>query len=170
MATAETPGPSGTRPDRYIKDISADEQSANAPADETNDDKNVWRKRNRKCNEWGRRLWESLPVRNLAEALDQVANRVHTTPEQCLMSISTIARQVQGIRAGDVIANLAEDAYFMRVDNRLTQAHPPELGNTRTMKLQVAVQRIMDATALEENSPEPQPYQGISGRTISGWQ
>jgi hypothetical protein len=29
---------------------------------------------------------------------------VHTTPEQCLMSISTIGRQAQGIRAGEVNA------------------------------------------------------------------
>jgi hypothetical protein len=33
------------------------------------------------------------------------------------MSITAIARQAQGIRAGEVIAKLAEDAYFMRVDN-----------------------------------------------------
>jgi hypothetical protein len=51
MAVGETPGPSGTRPDRYFEDISADELSANAPADETNDDKNVRRERNRKRNE-----------------------------------------------------------------------------------------------------------------------
>jgi hypothetical protein len=41
MATNETPGPSGTRPDRYFEDISADELSANAPADETSDEKNT---------------------------------------------------------------------------------------------------------------------------------
>jgi hypothetical protein len=58
------------------------------------------------------------------EALDQVENRVHTTPEQCLMSITTIARQAQGMRAGEVIAKLAEDAYFMRVDNRVAQVPP----------------------------------------------
>jgi hypothetical protein len=69
------------------------------------------------------------------------------------MSISTIAHQAQGIRAGEVITKLTEDTYFMRVDNRVTQAPPPELANTRTMKPQVAVQRIMDATVLEENSP-----------------
>jgi hypothetical protein len=34
MAACDTPGPSGTRPDRYFEDISADELSANAPADE----------------------------------------------------------------------------------------------------------------------------------------
>jgi hypothetical protein len=153
MAAGETPGPSGTRPDRYFEDIYVDELSANAPADETNDDKNAQCERNRKRNERRRHLRECLPVRNLAEALNQFANRVHTTPEQCLMSISTIARQAQGIRAGEVIAKLAEDAYFMRVDNRVTQAPPPELTNTRTMKLQVAVQRIMNATVLEENSP-----------------
>jgi hypothetical protein len=43
------------------------------------------------------------------------------------MSITTIARQAQGIRAGEVIAKLAEDAYFMRVDNRVTQ--PPPVRN-----------------------------------------
>jgi hypothetical protein len=40
------------------------------------------------------------------------------------MSITTIARQAQGIRAGEVIAKLAEDAYFMRVDNRVNQPPP----------------------------------------------
>jgi hypothetical protein len=40
------------------------------------------------------------------------------------MSITTIARQAQGIRAGEVIAKLAEEAYFMRVDNRVNQPHP----------------------------------------------
>jgi hypothetical protein len=69
------------------------------------------------------------------------------------MSISTIAHQAQGIRAGEVISKIAEDAYLMRVDNSVTQATPPELANTRTMKPQVAVQRIMDATVLEKNSP-----------------
>jgi hypothetical protein len=39
------------------------------------------------------------------------------------MSITEIARQAQGIRAGEVIAKLAEDAYFMQVDNRVNQ--PP---------------------------------------------
>jgi hypothetical protein len=41
MAAGETPGPSGTRPDRYLEDISGDELSTNAPADETNDNKNA---------------------------------------------------------------------------------------------------------------------------------
>jgi hypothetical protein len=39
------------------------------------------------------------------------------------MSITVIARQAQGIRAGEV-AKLAEDAYFMRVDNRVYQPPP----------------------------------------------
>jgi hypothetical protein len=68
------------------------------------------------------------------------------------MSITTIARQAQGIRAGEVIAKLAEDAYFMRIDNRVTQVPPPELVSTRTMKPLVAVQRVMDAIVPEENS------------------
>jgi hypothetical protein len=41
------------------------------------------------------------------------------------MSITTIARQAHGIHTGEVIAKLAEDAYFMRVDNRVTQLPPP---------------------------------------------
>jgi hypothetical protein len=40
------------------------------------------------------------------------------------MSISTIASQAQGMRTGEVITKLAEDAYFMRVDNRVTQVPP----------------------------------------------
>jgi hypothetical protein len=72
MVAGETPGPSGTRPDRYFEDISADELYANAPVDETNDDKNARREHNKKQNEQRRRLRESLPIRNLIEALDQV--------------------------------------------------------------------------------------------------
>jgi hypothetical protein len=124
MTTNETSGPSGTRLDHYLEDISADELSANAPAEETSDDKNARRERNRKRNERRRCLCESLPIRNLTEALNQVESWVHTTPERCLMSITTIARQAQGMRAGEVIAKLAEDAYFMRVDNRVTQVPP----------------------------------------------
>jgi hypothetical protein len=37
------------------------------------------------------------------------------------MSITTIAHQYQGMRVGEFIAKLAEDAYFMRVENRVTQ-------------------------------------------------
>jgi hypothetical protein len=35
------------------------------------------------------------------------------------MQITAIARQAQGIHTWEVIAKLAEDAYFMRVDNRV---------------------------------------------------
>jgi hypothetical protein len=124
MTTNETPGPSGTVLDQYLEDISADELSANAPADKTDANRDARRERNRKRNEHRRRLRESLPIRNLAKALDQVESRVHTTPEQCLMFITTIARQAQGMREGQVITKLAEDAYFMRVNNRVAQAPP----------------------------------------------
>jgi hypothetical protein len=110
--------------DQYLEHISADELSAEAPADETDANRDARRERNRKRNERRRHLRDNLPIRNLAEALEQVEGRVHTTPEQCLMSITAIARQAQGIRAGEVIAKLAEDAYFMRVDNRVTQPPP----------------------------------------------
>jgi hypothetical protein len=81
MAAGETPGRSGTRPDQYLDDISEDELSSNAPADETTDDKNARCDCNQKQNERRRRLRETLPIRNLTDALDQVTNRVHTTPE-----------------------------------------------------------------------------------------
>jgi hypothetical protein len=45
------------------------------------------------------------------------------------MSITAIAHQAQGIRAGEVIAKLAEDAYFMRVDNRVNQPLPARKHN-----------------------------------------
>jgi hypothetical protein len=93
MAAGDTPGPSGTTDDRYLEDISADELSANAPADETDTNRDAQRERNRKRNERRRRLQDNLSIRNLAEALDQVKSWVHTTPEQCLMSITAIARQ-----------------------------------------------------------------------------
>jgi hypothetical protein len=51
MTTNKTPGPSGTLPDRYLEDISADELSANAPADETDANRDAQRERNRKRNE-----------------------------------------------------------------------------------------------------------------------
>jgi hypothetical protein len=124
MAAGDTPGPSGTTTDKYLEDISADELSAEAPADETDASRDARRERNRRRNERRRRLRDSLPIRNLAEALEQVESRVHTTPEQRLMSITAIARQALGIHAGEVIAKLAEDAYFMRVDNRVNQPPP----------------------------------------------
>jgi hypothetical protein len=55
------------------------------------------------------------------------------------MSITMIARQAQGMRAGEIIAKLAEDAYFMRVDNRVNQVPPAKLVNPTTMKPLVAV-------------------------------
>jgi hypothetical protein len=51
MAAGDTPGPSGTASDRYLEDISADELSANAPADETDANRDARRERNRKRNE-----------------------------------------------------------------------------------------------------------------------
>jgi hypothetical protein len=81
MAVSDTPGPLGTTTDKYLEDISADELSTEAPADETNASKDAQRERNRRRNEQHWRLRDSLPVCNLAEALEQVESRVHTTPE-----------------------------------------------------------------------------------------
>jgi hypothetical protein len=140
MAADDTPGTSGTAPDKYLEDIFADELSAEAPADETDANRDARRERNQRWNERRRRLRDNLPIRNLAEALEQVESRVHTTPEQCLMSITAIARQAQRIRAGEAITKLAEDAYFMRVnqppparnrDNEAT-SRSADLGRNRT--------------------------------------
>jgi hypothetical protein len=81
MAAGDTPGPSGMAEDRYREDISADELSADAPADETAANRDTRRERNRKRSERRRRLRDNLPIRNLAEALEAVESRVHTTPE-----------------------------------------------------------------------------------------
>jgi hypothetical protein len=92
MAAGDTPGPSGTAQDKYLEDISADKLSADAPADETPANRDARRERNKKRNKQRRRLRDNLPIRNLAEALEAVESRVHTTPEQCLMTITAIAR------------------------------------------------------------------------------
>jgi hypothetical protein len=134
MAAGDTLGPSGTAQDKYLEDISSDELSADAPADETPANRDARRECNRKRSEQRRRLRDNLPIHNLAEALEAVESRVHTTPEQCLMSITAIARQAQGIRAGEVIAKLAEDAYFMWSTTGSTSLLPP---GTATTKLQV---------------------------------
>jgi hypothetical protein len=84
MTTNKTSGPSGTLPDQYLEDISVDELSANAPADETDAIRDARRERKRKGKERRRHLRESLPIRNLMEALDQVESRVHTTRSNAL--------------------------------------------------------------------------------------
>jgi hypothetical protein len=81
MAAGDTPGPSGTATDKYLEDISADELSAEAPADEIDASRDARRERNRRRNEWRRRLRDNLPIRTLAEALEAVESKVHTTPE-----------------------------------------------------------------------------------------
>jgi hypothetical protein len=79
------------------------------------------------------------------------------------MSITAIACQAQGIRAGEVIAKLAEDAYFMRVDNRVTQ--PPPARNrdneatSRSADLAVIV--------LERSYRLSQPYSCKRRRTLT---
>jgi hypothetical protein len=179
MAAGDTPGTSGAAQDRYLEDISADALSAEAPTDETDANRDARRERNRRRNERRRRLRDNLPIRNLAEALEQVESRVHTTPEQCLMSIMAIAHQAQGIRAGEVIAKLAEDAYFMRVDNRVTQLLPArnrdneatsrsaDLGRNRTRaELLAAIVRSSPTVTLAE-APTMGPTGGPVAEAIT---
>jgi hypothetical protein len=145
MAAGDTPRPSGTAQDKYLEEIFADELSADAHADETAANRDARRERNRKRSERRRRLRDNLPIRNLAEALEAVESIVHTTPEQCLMSITAIARQAQGIRIREVIAKLAEDTYFSGSTTGSTSLLPP---GTATTKLQVAA-LTSAATVLE---------------------
>jgi hypothetical protein len=67
------------------------------------------------------------------------------------------------MRAGEVIAKLTEDTYFMRVENRVTQVPPSELMNPTTMMPQVAVQQAMDATVLEKNCLNPNRTRASAG-------
>jgi hypothetical protein len=168
MVAGETPGPSGSRPDRYFEDISADELSTNAPADETNDHKNARRERNRKWNERHRRLRESLPIWNLTEALDQVESRVHTTPEQCLMSITTIARQARGCLRVKSSPSSRRTPTSRESTTESLKCLPSELVIPTTMKPQVAVQQTTDATVLEENCPRTPTIPGF-GRWAISW-
>jgi hypothetical protein len=151
MTTNETPGPSGTHPDRYLEDISADELSANAPADETDANKNAWRERNRRRNERRRRLCESLPIQNLAEALDQVENRVHTTPERCLMSITMIACQAKGCAWEKSLPSSWRMPASCELTTELLKCPPSGIANPKITKPQVAVQPTTVATVLEES-------------------
>jgi hypothetical protein len=80
MAAGDTPGTSGAQ-DPYLEDISADELPTKAPADETDGNRDARPEHNRKRNERRRRLRDNLLIRNIAEALEQVESRVHTTPE-----------------------------------------------------------------------------------------
>jgi hypothetical protein len=76
------------------------------------------------------------------------------------MSITTIARQAQKVRVGEVIAKLAEDTYFMRVDNRVTQVPSSEPMNLDTMKLPAEVQQTVDVTTPVENNHTTPTAQG----------
>jgi hypothetical protein len=149
MTTNETSGPSGTLPDQYLEDISADELSANTPANETDANRDAQRERNRKWNERRRRLRESLPIRNLAEALDQVENRVHTTPEQCLMSITMIARQAQGMRGGRSHRQARGGCLTSCELTKESLKCPPSGIASKTTKPQVAVELTTVATVPE---------------------
>jgi hypothetical protein len=80
MAAGDTPGPSGMAQDKYLEDISTDELSADAPANETPANRDARHERNRKRNEWRRRLRDNLPIRNLAKALEAVESRSTLPP------------------------------------------------------------------------------------------
>jgi hypothetical protein len=54
------------------------------------------------------------------------------------------------MRVGEVIAKLAEDAYFMRVDNRVGQV-PPVRNRQHDNEATAAVQLTTDATVLEQS-------------------
>jgi hypothetical protein len=79
------------------------------------------------------------------------------------MSITAIAHQAQGIRAGEVIAKLAEDAYFMRFDNRDTQPPPPGTATTTaetpTMRpTRGPVAEVVAAVETTRTATPPEPH------------
>jgi hypothetical protein len=55
------------------------------------------------------------------------------------------------MRAGEGIAKLAEDAYFMRVDNSCRSSAPPSGIASTTTKPQATVRLTTDATVLERS-------------------
>jgi hypothetical protein len=100
------------------------------------------------------------------EALEAVESRVHTTPEQCLMSITAIARQAQGIRAGEVIESSLKMPNSCESTTGSTSLIP--LG-TATTKLQVAAPTTVP-TILELSSQLSPTVLVKRGRTSTGWQ
>jgi hypothetical protein len=76
------------------------------------------------------------------------------------MSITTIARQAQWMRAGEVIAKLTEDAYFMRVDNRIAQVPP----------IRTRQPENNEATSCTPADNGRNRTRGELRRTFSGWQ
>jgi hypothetical protein len=169
MTTNETPAPSRTVPDRYLEDISADELSANAPADETDANRDTRHERNRKQNERRRHLRESLPIRNLAEALDQVESRMHTTPEQCLISITTITHQAQGCAREKSSPSLRRTPTSCESTTGSLKCPPRQEPPAR--------QRSHKSQCGHRSQPysrgatgQPQSYLGIGRWTLSWWQ
>ena len=112
----DSPETSRHHQDQVPADISADELSTNAPANETEEVKSQRRARNAKRAERCRCLAE-LPICNLNNTLDEVTGRQHTTPEQCLHSINIIGQSMGVDRATREVATLAEKAFFMVADN-----------------------------------------------------
>jgi hypothetical protein len=56
---------------------------------------------------------------------------LHETPEQFLKSINRIGCPAQGSHATDLIAQLVEKAYLMRVDDRIARAQDQEATSHR---------------------------------------
>jgi hypothetical protein len=60
----------------------------------------------------------------ISQRLSTKSNTGCTLPQSSASCLTMIARQAQGMRAGEVIAKFTENAYFMRVDNRVAQVPP----------------------------------------------
>jgi hypothetical protein len=150
-------GTSEEWPDRYLNDISEVELTTNAPPKETTEDKNARCDHNRKRNDRRRRLRESLPIRNLNEALDQVANWVHTTPEQCIKSITMIARQALGMSTS---CGSTTESLPLETTKRLVAAAPQQTADTTAS----VVNTNQHATTLEPLREDPRTVAIAAGR------
>jgi hypothetical protein len=145
MAAGDTPGPSGTTGDRYLEDISANELFANAPADETDANRDARRERNRKWNERRRCLRDNLPIHNLAEALDQVESRVHTTRSNASCRSQQSRAKLRGCAQEKSSPSLQKTLTSCELTTGSLSRPPP---GTATTKPQVAV-RTSVLTVLE---------------------
>jgi hypothetical protein len=102
MAAGETPGPSGTRPDRYFEDILADELSANVPADETNDEQRG-----------GAKGWESAERCGESEGKEKGENPNWFGDKERMEFWSPPGRSVNGGRGQESSRSYASDCIIL---------------------------------------------------------
>ena len=82
--------------------------SANAPQDETPEQKNLRRLRNARRADQRRLLDTNIPILNLERAFDVVEAQKHTTPLAAIASINLISTLIPHNKDNELTAQLAE--------------------------------------------------------------